>query len=142
METSTAGEKKSSTEQPEATPSLLKSSHLLPWQHYVFCLRVRARWALCVTMDTYTALANSWSRCSRHQGDMERHCLLVSSQPRYSRLGWRTLKRGVCAFVCPAAICSLDWTCAAAGGSPFQACYLLLNKSAASDAEHGRTKSE
>lgn len=27
--------KKSSAEGPEATPSLLKSSHSLPWQHYV-----------------------------------------------------------------------------------------------------------
>lgn len=45
----------------------------------------------------------------------------------------------MCVFVCPAALCSfgLDWTCAAAGGSPFQACYLLLNKSAAGDGTQG-----
>lgn len=35
----------------------------------------------------------------------------------------------------PATLCpsGLDGTCAAAGGSPFQACYLLLNKAAAGD---------
>lgn len=60
---------------------------------------------------------------------------LVSSQPRYSRLGWRTHntpKINVCVCV-RVQLCSVPLVWMGPGGSPFQACYLLLNKSAAGD---------
>lgn len=77
---------------------------------------------------------------------------LVSNQ-LYSILGWRahnTPKSCVCVCACPATLrpCGLDGTCAAAGGSPFQACYLLLNKAAAGnrtqslDGQRGRERVE
>lgn len=123
---------------PEATPSLLKSSHLLPWQHYVFChcLSVCAHAELCVPQWTHTlhqltaghTAADFWGMWKGRDA-----VSLVSSQPYYCRLvccTHNTQKR--CVWVCAAVLCSLgqDWTCAGAGGSPFQACYLLLNKSA------------
>lgn len=65
-------------------------------------------------------------------------CSLVSSQPYCSRLSWHSLNCQwssvyTSVFSSALALSGLDWTWAAAGEIPLQSCYLLLNKSAASD---------
>lgn len=85
MDRSPAGQKRATP--PEATPSLLKSSRLLPWQHYV---SAGARTPGCVTMDRHAASANSWSHCCILQGGTRRgHCFVwMGSSRRYcSRTG-------------------------------------------------------
>lgn len=87
MDRSPAGQKR--TALPEATPSLLKSSRLLPRQH---CVLAWAR-TLYVTMDTHAASANSWSRCCILQGGMWRGhgaVSMVSSWHPYYWTDWWT----------------------------------------------------
>jgi len=123
--------------QPEATLWLLKSSYLLLWKHYVFWQRVRARKAPdfncghthCISQQLFILLQTSGGR----RKDVRLFLWWVASSAVPDSAGTLNSHEAVYAFACPERLflSDLERTCAAAGRSPFKACYLLLNKSAA-----------